>query len=544
MATLFALVVFVPLFFWCCCELPTGGVTFRRYGTSSPPDFEQKWDAGTNCTPFAVDSSGNVYTFSSPGPGNPNGSTQPNALTKWDANGALAWSLPVGGTPGGVCLSPDGAKVVFTGNFQQANVTLPPITPIQVAFQTGSSGTVTIGDAQDTIVETTDYIALQFASPLPPFAGIFTNPTENLSVYCPVADESTASVSLYFETVANSAPLAATANNISSRTTSGAGNNPLVWSSAGESLGDGWHSPPTGWLGWLSAMTHLPGYEQDNAFTLILQGHQVVGQSLGDLDISLTADPTLAPQLMLTYQPAPDIAICCDTDTGAVVWSSSAQAAEVGLLGRSVFDPAGDSVFATVPLVGFSSVTGICKLDASTGVVEWFTPVPVDQFNIIGDLTFSPAGVLYATTIGQSNQIGELWSVDPVAGGWTGIGGEGNWPYSRLTAFEDGSIGATNLPGGYIVSFPPATPFGSFTRKWSFGGPVAGAVTDGTVAWLVTGGALTRVNAEGTVDYTYTIPLVPPLVAGSGLAPASFVAIDPSKNVYVGGTYVAFEPPG
>jgi hypothetical protein len=527
---------------WCLCEVPTG-ISWRRYGESSPPGFEQAWDAGTACTPLAVDGSGNVYTFSGTGPGGP------SALTKWNASGVLQWSLPVTGTPGGVCVSPDGTKVVFVGNLQQPNVTVPPLTPTAMAFQTGSSGTVTVGDADDTIVQPTDYIALQFTSPLPPYA---TVPSCALSVYCPVADESTASVSLYFETVASSAALAATANNISSRTTSGGGNTPQVWFSGAESLGEGWHSPPTGGLTWLGSLTQLEGYAAGNPFTLILQGHQVAFQPLGDLNLSLAADPTLAPQLAITYAPPAQAAICCDTATGAIVWTLARQPLEgegISNLTKALWSPDGTGIFSLVPQAGFSTGGGIVKLDAAAGSFDWFSIVPSSAINTIGDFTFGPTGTLYATDWASSDEFGGLYILDPSLGGWTFLGGTASgWPVGHLTAFADGSWGATDSVGNYVRFTAGSVSTDPLVKSWSFAKQgfegYAGAATDGTHAFLVNGGQLVRVNAEGTADYSYTIPLVPPLVAGVSLQPAAILALDSNNNPYVGGTYVQFEAPG
>ena len=531
-----------PLFFWCCCREPTGGVTLRRYGTSAPPDFEQKWDAGTNCTPFAVDDAGNVYTFSSTGPGSPNGSTAPSALTKWNSGGVLQWALPVTGTAGGVCVSPDGSKVVFTGNFLQASVTTSPLAPVATGFQTGSGGEVTLNDASDTLVQTTDYLALQFGSPLPPYAILNVG---TLSVHCPIANESTVNASAYMEVVANAMPLAAVANNISARSTSG-GATPVVWSSGGSSLGLGWHSIQD--QASLGSITQLPDYAEGNLCTVIIQGRAGL---LCDFNIDLADSP---PQLVLTYTPPALSALCLNTDDGSTVWTAAAQplGSPFLVLGKSLFSVDGTGIFAALPASSFNGVNeGIARLDASTGRLLWQS-ILQSEFVTMGDFTVAPSGLLYAATFATSiNGIADLNTVDPTSGATALIGGSvSGYPRECLVIYNDGSFGGTDGVGNFFRFEAPApgSEGAPLSMQWSFGrgesNGYVGASTDGTHTFLVNGGQLLRVNADGTVDYNYTIPLVPPLLASGSVQPAARVALDSEQNVYLGGTYVAFEPPG
>ena len=277
---------------------------------------------------------------------------------------------------------------------------------------------------------------------------------------------------------------------------------------------------------------------------MIVQGR---AGSLCNFNVDLADNP---PQIVLTYTPPAIAAFCLDASTGTVNWSIAAQAlgSPFLVLGKSLFSPDGAGIFVGEPPATFGTGGALLKLDPAAGATDWLGVVPGSATNSLGDFTFLPTGELYANTWGVSTNVGGIYSVDPALGGWTFLGGATEYPVAHLTAFEDGSWGSTDSTGNYVrftagsVSTDPLSKMWAFAKQ-GFEGYV-GAATDGTHAFLVNGGKVVRVNPEGTADYAYTVPLVPPLVASVSVAPAAFVVLDKNGNVYVGGSYVQFEAPG
>jgi PQQ-like domain len=525
---------FFPAFFWTCgCCKPTGYVTWRRYGTANPPDFEQLCDTGAACTPFAVDSSAAVYL---------GGGVLGATPSKYAADGTLAWSANFAGTVGGAAVSPDGTKVLFTGTFELPSVTAT-LTATAAAFQTGTGGAVTLGDASDTLQLSTDYAAFQFVSPIPQYgsgSGI-------LSLYCPNSHALAANLYANAESGASPLPLAATPFDISSRVLQPTA---AVWDAAAVV---GWNAPGIGIN--IGGSQTGAGYAPGNLMTVVLQGRPTEFQPC-DLEVDLAANP---PTLAFTYQWPAMCAICCDAATGAILWAQSPQSIyaatgfnaffyDGGAAGMAIAAPDSAAFFFTA-----SNGDTLIGVDAATGEVR-FASWPLNP-NPIGGLAFS-GGQLYAAAYG-------VFQIDQTAGGiaasWYSLGNlAAATGQNNLVAYSDGTFGGISVGGGFgrfqLVtvevhggSIPEVSGIWGvsplFLPPDTLYGFTACAVDSENNTYLVNGGELWRVNNAGETVYTYPVPLPSPQV-WTLLTAAHYLQVDSAGEPIIGGQRVLFQSPG
>jgi hypothetical protein len=506
--------------FWSCCVTPSGLITWRRYGTASPPDFEQLCDTGAACTPFAVDVAKAVYL----------------AGQKWSAAGVLLWTAPFVGASNGVAVSPDGTKVLFVGN-----LTLPnqqqTLTASAFAIETG--GAVALDVSGDTLALATDYAAMQFSCPVPQYwSGYGT-----LTLSCSNRDALTANVTVGTENNQNPQPLAAEPDNISTR----AQMNAAAWD-ATASLG--WNTPGVG-ATIPASLTSQAGYAAGNLMTVIVQGRPTEFQPC-NLEIDLAANP---PQLNFTIVPAPMCAVCCDAATGAILWSLPFAAVDaVGEIGAGtpgfvVAAPDSSAFFFTASngdyVIGVSAASGSPLFATFLG-----NPHPT------GGLAFGIDGQLYGCYAGALVQVNpasgiveNLWYA---AVAYCGIYAGRN----SLIAYSDGTFGGVNSSfarfekstesegGGTIPTLATLwTVAPAFQAPDTVFGFVACAADAENNTYLVNGGQLWRVNGAGETVYAYPVPLVPPL-EWTDLVAAQYLQLDSAGEPIIGGAQVQYQAPG
>lgn len=433
----------------CCCG-PATKLTHRKYNTSSPPRRAQKWDYLHGAIDvFPPQNNGRqTYTLQVMDVDPVDKSVYASGLrggrlfsdvdgydwlAKFSDGGGEVWRYPLRFPPQctGVALSPDRSKVVFCGSFAVPNVTFD--TQIAAAnddaFQ-DAGGTVAINGASLALNAANQWAAFRFSNVTIPAGSHITAAKVILNFTDP--SKLTLVAASGWEFAADSAPLAATTQNISNRTWLQSSSHNFTAS------GTGPHDIAT-------SISFTTDFVSGNHLTFIMKVQAGSNAVLGTFD----GDPAVAAKLHIEYDP-PTSHMLCLSPTGTKLWESSS----AGSAGRPVWSQDSQYVFGDTS-----------KVNAATGVTELLCDRPV-------------TGRLGVSLMSNAKFDSGVFHIDPITGASTFIGGlVASFGHYHLTdnnllPFADGTIGVI-LDTGLARH--------EFTLAWDISG--TGGVGTYTLNW-------------------------------------------------------------